>query len=88
MQRERRRWIQGSYRVGAVEFYQFKLGSEEGKRGDSCACSNWAGNAGDDHRDIAGSAGLILENGELHEFEVFLSRQELEVHVKNLRVAT
>lgn len=30
-------------------------------------------------------ADLILENGE---FEVFLSRQVLEVHVKNLRVGT
>lgn len=77
-----------SYRVGEVEFYQFKLGSEEGKNGDSGVPSDWVGNAIDDHRDSTGRAGLILENGELDEFEVFLSRQGLEVHAKNLRVAT
>lgn len=51
-----------TYRVGAIEFYPFKLGSEAGKKGDSCARSNWAGNAIDDHGDITGRAGLILEN--------------------------
>lgn len=42
-------------------------------------------NARNDHGDIMGRAGFILENGE---FEVFLSRQVLEVRVRNLRFGT
>lgn len=38
-----------------------------------------------EHGNFTGRADLILENGEL---EVFLSRQVLEIHVRNLRFGT
>lgn len=71
------------YRVEAIKFYHLEMGSEEERKDDSSTSSNWDGDIINEHGIITWRADLILGNGK---FEVFLSRQVLEVDVKNLTI--